>query len=403
LDLKSGCPYWQIRDGLVAAYPALEADLTCDVAVIGGGITGALVAFHLVEAGAAVIVLDGREMGWGSTSATTALLQYELDPSLDELGSLIGPDAAAECYRAARDGVERVAAIAMALGDVCGLARRSSVYLATRKQDVPTLAREQARRMEAGFDVELWDEAGIQRRFPFTRPAALYTRDAAEIDPYRFTHALLGTASKSGLRAYDRTLVGSIDLDRGGVFPVRLNTERGHHVDARRVVFATGYETEQRLRQPSVKLRSTYALASEPLGGDAPWHERALIWETARPYLYMRTTDDGRIIVGGEDDAFASPARRDRALPTKTARLLRRFTALFPDLAIEPAFAWAGTFAETADGLPFIGAHAEYPNAWFAACYGGNGVPFGAVAGELIRDAWLGRANPRSTLFRFGR
>src|SRR5688500_11629539 len=153
-------------------------------------------------------------MGWGSTSATTALLQYELDPSLDELGSLIGPDAAAECYRAARDGVERVAAIAMALGDVCGLARRSSVYLATRKQDVPALAREQARRMEAGFDVELWDEAGIQRRFAFTRPAAHYTRDAAEIDPSRFTHALLGTASKSGLRAYDRTIVGSIDLDR---------------------------------------------------------------------------------------------------------------------------------------------------------------------------------------------
>jgi glycine/D-amino acid oxidase-like deaminating enzyme len=169
------------------------------------------------------------------------------------------------------------------------------------------------------------------------------------------------------------------------------------------VVFATGYETEQRLRQPSVKLRSTYALASEPLGAGRPWYERALIWETTRPYLYLRTTDDGRVIVGGEDDSFASPARRDRALPKKTARLIARFAALFPDIPIETAFAWAGTFAETADGLPFIGAHRDYPNAWFAACYGGNGVPFGAVAGELIRDLWLGRANSRSTLFRFGR
>jgi glycine/D-amino acid oxidase-like deaminating enzyme len=403
VDLKSGCPYWQIRNGLVAAYPALGADLECDVAIIGGGVTGALVAFHLVEAGASVVVLDGREMGWGSTSATTALLQYELDVSLDELGTLIGPDAAAECYRAAREGVERVAAIAESLPDPCGFARRSSVYLAGRTRDVPALAREQARRVAAGFDVELWDRREVEHRFPFTRPAALFTRDAAEVDPYRLTHALLATAAKSGLRAHDRTVVSSIDLERAGPLPVRLGTDRGHHVDARRVVFATGYETEQRLRQPSVKLRSTYALASEPLGAGRPWYERALIWETTRPYLYLRTTDDGRVIVGGEDDSFASPARRDRALPKKTARLIARFAALFPDIPIETAFAWAGTFAETADGLPFIGAHRDYPNAWFAACYGGNGVPFGAVAGELIRDLWLGRANSRSTLFRFGR
>lgn len=58
-------------------------------------------------------------------------------------------------------------------------------------------------------------------------------------------------------------------------------------VSARKVVFATGYETQELLKQPGVRLSSTYALVSEPLG-QRPWHEECLIWESARPYRCRR-------------------------------------------------------------------------------------------------------------------
>ena len=94
MDLKSGYPFWPVNDGLLATYPRLTSDTSCDVAVIGGGITGALVAHHLVEAGLDTIVIDRRDVGWGSTAASTALLQYELDTSLADLTRDVGEERA---------------------------------------------------------------------------------------------------------------------------------------------------------------------------------------------------------------------------------------------------------------------------------------------------------------------
>jgi glycerol-3-phosphate dehydrogenase len=64
MDLKSGYPYWLVKNGLLNTYPSLHQDITCDVAVIGGGITGALMAYHLVEAGVDTVVLDKANMGF---------------------------------------------------------------------------------------------------------------------------------------------------------------------------------------------------------------------------------------------------------------------------------------------------------------------------------------------------
>ena len=85
MALKSGYPFWAVSNGLMQAFPRLAADQRCDVAVIGGGITGALVANELAGHGFDVVVLEQRDIGWGSTSASTALLQYEIDTHLVDL------------------------------------------------------------------------------------------------------------------------------------------------------------------------------------------------------------------------------------------------------------------------------------------------------------------------------
>jgi glycine/D-amino acid oxidase-like deaminating enzyme len=168
-------------------------------------------------------------------------------------------------------------------------------------------------------------------------------------------------------------------------------------------VVAAGYEADAMLRLPATRLLTTFALISEPLPAFPGWPGRRLLWETARPYCYARTTRDGRIIFGGEDEPFVNPRRRDRALPGKTRSLLRRFRRWFPQIPLEPAYAWAGTFAETRDGLPFIGEHPGFPRTLFALGYGGNGITFSFVAADLIRDLWLGKKNADAALFRFGR
>ena len=69
MDLKSGYPWWAVRNGLIHAFPPLEKDLRCDVLVVGGGITGALIADELSHHGHDVALIEQRDIGWGSTAA----------------------------------------------------------------------------------------------------------------------------------------------------------------------------------------------------------------------------------------------------------------------------------------------------------------------------------------------
>ena len=95
MDLKSGYPYWAVKNGLMATFPALQRDLRCDVAIIGAGITGALIARVFAANGYDTCIVEHRDVAWGSTAASTALLQYEIDTHLTELIERYGDDDAA--------------------------------------------------------------------------------------------------------------------------------------------------------------------------------------------------------------------------------------------------------------------------------------------------------------------
>ena len=110
MDLVSPQPFWPLRNGLLSVYPSLKEDVTCDVVVLGAGISGAFVAECLSREGLDIVVLDKRDVGGGSTSASTALLQYEIDMSLVELSKRIGRRDAEECYRLCHDSIDSIEA-----------------------------------------------------------------------------------------------------------------------------------------------------------------------------------------------------------------------------------------------------------------------------------------------------
>jgi glycine/D-amino acid oxidase-like deaminating enzyme len=400
MDLVSPQPFWSLRNGLLSVYPALKQDLTCDVVVLGAGISGAFVAQRLADEGLDIAVLEKRDVCAGSTSASTALLQYEIDTSLVDLSKKIGRLNAVRAYRLCHDCITAIEHLVAQLSIDCMFQRRKSIYLASRPSDASLLREEGAARQAAGIEVEYWDEARIGTRFSFSRAGALVSQQGAELDGYRLAHALLGHAVRMGARIFDRTVVEKYEA---GADAVRLQTDRGCKVVAKHAVFATGYESQEFLPRRIVKLKSTYALASEPLTEFPGWWDRCLIWETARPYMYFRTTNDDRALVGGEDDPFRNPVRRDRLVNTKTEHLARRFREMFPAIDLEVAYRWAGTFGETKDGPPYIGQIRQMPRCHFALGFGGNGIAYSAIASEIIRDALLERPNANARLFRFDR
>ncbi len=400
MDLVSPHPFWPLKNGLLGVYPSLKEDLDCEVIVMGAGITGALVAHQFVQAGLDVAVVDKREVASGSTSASTALLQYEIDTPLTDLIECMGQCDAEQAYRVCLESIGKVGQLCAELGDECGFTWKKSAYFATRRREIEELKAECAARQTAGIEVDFMSEEDIAARFSFRRPAGLLSHVAGEVDAFRLAHRLLARAQQRGARIYNRTTVEKYEPREDGI---TLTTVRGQHIRARWAVFATGYEAVQILDRDVVNLKSSFALVSEPLASFEGWWERCLIWETSRPYLYLRTTDDGRAIIGGEDDPFRNPLRRDAMVGRKADRLAKRFRELFPKIELEVAYAWGGTFGETKDGLAYIGSVPELPSCYFSLGFGGNGVTYSLVAAEIIRDAILLRSNTDAHLFRFDR
>ncbi len=150
--------------------------------------------------------------------------------------------------------------------------------------------------------------AAVQACFPFSRPAALFSKDGGQVDPHRLTHGLLAAGKRAGLEVYDRTRMSFLAEIRRGV---RITTHNGCQITARRAVIAAGFESKALLNVETGILKSTYALISEPLPEISGWHQQCLIWESGSPYLYLRTTTEGRVIVGGEDEDFVNAKRRE--------------------------------------------------------------------------------------------
>lgn len=399
MSLRSGTSYWIALDPAPLPAEPLAADIRCAVAVIGGGVTGALIADRLVQEGVDTVLIDKRPLATGSTAASTGLLQYEIDTPLVDLIGKVGEHHAIHAYRRGLAAIDQIEQLTQELGDACGFARRESLYFASHWWHARRLKREYECRKRFGFQVDLLRHDELAAISSIKAQVAIRSHGDAQIDPYRFTRRLLQRAQSRGLRAFAQTEL--LDV-REMAQSLALSTPAGT-ITAQRIVFATGYDSYRFLSHRAGKLHTTYAMASEILTEFPGWPNGSLIWETARPYFYARQTPDGRALIGGEDTSFSGDHQRDGLLKRQSARLEDRFAKLFPVIPFTPAFAWAGVFGESKDGLAYIGQPADRPYAYFAIGYGGNGITFSMIASRLITDLYLGRPNEDAAVFRFGR
>jgi glycine/D-amino acid oxidase-like deaminating enzyme len=399
MDLRSEYPFWLLDKGIIHSYPSLQYDIHTDVVIMGAGISGALAAWHLCNAGFKTVVVDKRHVGMGSTAASTALLQYEIDVPLRELIAKRGEKEAVRSYLLCLKAIDDLENICGQWPEAC-FTRRPSLQYASYKKDVAALKEEYTLRKQCGIDLQWLDKNAINDKFGFEKEAALLSRDAAEVKAYSLTHALLHRCRQLGVEVYDHTTISHFGENRRGV---DLVTEEGKKIKARKLVIACGYESAQYIPQKVQTLHSTYAIVSEAVNTIHFWYRNALIWETARPYLYLRTTGDNRILIGGKDDDFSSPYLRDRALPAKAKALEHAFRKLFPAIHFRTDFQWAGTFANTRDGLPYIGCLPGKPHTYFALGLGGNGITFSIIAAQIITRLALGLQDDDARLFGFER
>ena len=364
--------------------------------IIGAGITGAMVADCLAEAGLRVAIADKRGPAQGSTTASTALVQHEIDTPLIHLAGKIGKTNAVRAWRRSRLAVDAIAARLGELG-VRDIKRRDSLYLAGNLLDKDELAQEHEARRAAGLATRYLDREALRSRFGIARSAALLSYDSLVLNPRQVTMALLKAACARQTTIYSPADIVDIDAGTRGVTATAANSRRIH---CRHLIFATGYELPKHIPHRGHKIISTWAIATAPQKRRL-WPEQCTIWEASEPYLYVRTTTDGRIICGGEDEDFSDEERRDALLDRKTKTLARKLGRLIRGADTTVDFAWTGSFGSSATGLPRVGRVPAMPNCWVALGYGGNGTTYSRIAADVICGALAGKPDTDADLYDF--
>jgi glycine/D-amino acid oxidase-like deaminating enzyme len=374
------------------------------VAIVGGGITGALVAVAFAAEGIPVILLESGWVGSGSTAASSALLLQEPDRGLADLARRYGTTASRRIWKLGREAALDLMNTLRTHRVACDLVERDAVHYATSAETTERLRSEFQLRSRAGFECDWLTPGALRSLTGVAAGGAIRTRGSAQFDPYKACLGLMRAAASAGAAVYEGSAVTRIRHARGHV---EVHTDHGR-VDARSVVIATGYATRQfRPLAGRFRMYRTYVIATRPLTRterDEVGLGNVMVWDTDRPYHYARWTSEHRLLIGGADRRVRRGQSRSSVFGTATRELRAHFEQLLPALSgIDIDAAWEGLFAMTPDSLPYVGPHRNYPGHLFALGYGGNGMTFGSLAARLLLEYWRGQDSPDQRLFRFGR
>jgi len=378
-DLRGGTSPW----GGSTARPRaarLTESIKTDILVVGGGITGSLAAQHLAALGLDVCIVDREQPGLGSTNASTAMLQWEIDCPLAELTSFYGFDQAASIYRRSLGAVQGLTGLVQSLQIPCLYRPRTTLYIASAEGRSSELLAEHALRQRAGLPGQFLEHRDLLSNFGIDRAAAILSPGSADADPVLLSWGLLRAAVGQGARLFD-AMVTHYHASSNAVV---VETDSPFVIEARHVILATGYVMPDFVGSALHSTASSWAIATVPQEDRNLWPGGELIWEASESYLYARTTQDGRIIIGGGDDETVDPAERDAKSQAKEAFLVESLARLWPAADPTIAYSWSGAFGETEDGLPLIGPVPGYPRLLAAYGYGGNGITFSFMASRIL-------------------
>jgi glycine/D-amino acid oxidase-like deaminating enzyme len=401
VKLRSKEPYWLLKNGIIDSYPSLKDDICCEVLIVGGGITGALLAYQFSSEGYKTVLIDKRDIGFGSTSATTCMIQYELDEPLHTLMDRVGTRAALDTYHEGIHVINELSRLVALFPPEFEFDQMESIQVAACTDHLKKLRKEHDCRKNTGINVRWLSKGELMERYGVVGEGAIFSPFAASFDPYRFTYSILKYSTKQyGLKVFDHTTQEKVSYGKTEN-KVKVNT--GATITCQHIVYATGYESHEVLHKNIGKLISTYACISEPIPTLPESLKNTLFWDTGDPYFYCRATDDNRLLIGGEDEYFKNTDKRDALVEKKESDLVKKVKAFMPDIEFVADFTWAGTFGVTKDSLPYVGPHPQFPKSYFLLAFGGNGITFSLMGMRILSDALAGRPNKFLEYFKFNR
>mgnify|MGYP000055763866 CR=1 FL=1 len=365
----------------------LEGDLSCDVCVIGAGITGASAALHLAEQGYNVVVLEGRQVGWGASgrSGGQAIIGY--NEGIREIAKMVGKEDAFKLWDMALESKTLLTQTVEKHNIQCDL-KWGHLMMAIKPRQMRELAAAKEE-LETETDykgLQLLDKAEAFERVGSDKYiGALYDPESGHLHPLNYTLGLAAAAESAGAKIYENSPATHIQEGNEPVITTPNGTVHCKHV----IMCANAYleKLEPRIAGKIMPV-GTFIIATEPLSDDMA---KSLIRDDEGVVdinfvlNYWRLSADKRMLFGGRV-SYSGLVPFD--LKTTMGNSMRDIYPQLKDAKVD--YAWGGNVAITVNRMPHFGRVGK--NIYFAHGFSGHGILLTGLAGKLMAEAVQGTA-----------
>lgn len=356
------------------------AKKTVDAVVIGGGVIGSSIAYHMAKQNLNVVMLEKERLAGQASGAAAGMLAAQAES--DRPGPLF------ELLRRSRAMFPEMAEELKQLSGMdIGLVRRGSLKIAATEEQEEELRRMLHFQRQAGEKGERLSGDEARRMEPGLSNAvfsAAYFPDDGQVSAPDLSMAFAKSAAVLGVQIREFAEVKSLLTERGRVAGVMTAEET---ILCDRVVLASGVWSGGLLKSAGGFELPMYPVKGECFSVVTP---APLIRSTVfAEGCYMVPKSGGRLVVG----ATAIPHSYDRKVTLKgISALAERARQLLPDIShAEWEKAWCGLRPQTPDGLPYLGEHPELGGLYIAAGHYRNGILLSPITGELAAGWVLGK------------
>ena len=388
----------------VPAYPRQRGALKTDVVVVGGGLTGCATAYAFAAAGVKVMLLEANQVGRGGTAFEAGWISEDPGVTFVDLEKALGVRGARRAFQAWRRAALDFAALLRRLDVKCALQAAPAITVTRNSEQAALMKREQKVRRSAGLDAPLLAGRAVAAETGIDATAGLRAKDGATLDPYRACLGLAAAAQDRGALLFERSPAQKITFGRKAAEVITA----GGRIKTARVVVATAKPTSLfKSLARHFWFKTAYRALTEPVPGrirQQLGRRLAVARDAVDPPHVVRWVEDQRLLVTGADGATPPVRQRDRVIVQRTGQLMYELSTLYPDISgLQPDFGWSTDYARTAEGLPYIGPHRNFPWHLFAFGDSSHSVTGAYLASRVLLRHYFEEMDPADEVFAFTR
>lgn len=375
-----------------------SAAVACDVAVIGGGLSGLSMALHLkqCEPGWHVALFEAARIGYGASGRSSGQCAPRIGPAIERQARALGDDVARAAYLYSVEAVEFAGKLVRDFGIDCDCRATGQWQVALRERDALALERRARTYRRLGLDVPLLGAETIRRRMPDSDLILnALGFPALQLNPGLLCIGLKRAARELGVSIFERTPVSRFDVSSGTLQAGGVTVRA-----ARSVVAVDGVTSSLGIPHRNVLPILAHAAVTAPLTAAQQntigWRRGAPGLFDARPaFNFLRPMAGGRLLIGGEYRYAGRVAPMGAPDISVAANLAQQLTTFFPSLSGMPIErAWQGVLGCTFNEWPVVRPLDSAHRHWHIGAWNGHGIALSLNAGRELAECMTGRRPP---------